>query len=360
MKPPLKPEFKRAAATRLDWLEAFHALDAKRFDFAIRPVEPVPRFFITGKPVSTPGNLPNIIAQAKAGKSAFVGSLIAAAIAADQKIEGADTLGVTATAPGQKILIHFDTEQSVFDHDQLVRRAMSRAGADSMPDWLWSYPLAGFGAEELRNMLTVAMWAASERGGVFAAIVDGTADLVSDVNDAEECNGLVSHLHALAIRYDCPIVNVIHENPGANFGKMRGHLGSQLERKAESNIRMTKADEITIVFADKMRRAPISEKDGPRFTWSDQAGMHVSCETAGEERNDAKRDNLRDQVEAVFIAAGLPSLAWGALREGIEKSEGIGQSGARKRIEAMKKLGVIQKNVIGHWELTPQRPDNAP
>jgi hypothetical protein len=39
------------------------------------------------------------------------------------------------------------------------------------------------------------------------------------------------------------IVGVIHFNPGGE--KTRGHLGSQLERKAETNLRL-----------DKVRRAP--------------------------------------------------------------------------------------------------------
>lgn len=370
---PTRVELEQIEANRLKNEEAagkyrrqeslLERAEERLFNFANPPVEPIPRFLINGSAVCTPGNLTNIIAQAKAGKSAFIGAKIAAAICAGNEDVTRDTLGVTATAPGRKILVHFDTEQSLVDHDQLIRRALSRAGVDAKPSWLRSYGLAGFRVDEVREMLAAVLWQAQDDGGLFAVIIDGVADLASDVNDAKECNALVSELHNLAIKYDCPIISVIHENPGSDFGKMRGHLGSQLERKAESNIRLRKNGEITVVFSEKMRRAPIFEKDGPRFAFSKEAGMHLSTASLGRSRDDAKREKLHDQAEAVFLAAGVPSLSWAAMREGIAKSDGIGISGAGKRFDAMKALGVIKKNEVGHWSLapaTPQHPESTP
>lgn len=328
-------------------------LQSRRFNHAVAPVEPTPRFLINGSSVCTAGNLTNLIAQAKAGKTAAIAAMIAAAICAEHGDSERDTLGITATAPGSKRLLHFDTEQAPFDHDQLVRRMLRRAGVAEPPAWLDSYGLAGFSAAELRRVLVLTMKDAQAHGGVFAVILDGTADLVVDVNDAAECNAFVAELHALAIEHDCPIVNVVHENPGQDGGKMRGHLGSQLERKAESNLRLRKSEEITVVFSEKMRRAPILEKDGPRFRWSDADGMHVSCLSAGATRDNAKCERLRDQAEAVFDAAGAKALSWSELRAGIAKSEGIGPSGAGKRFDAMSALGVIVKDAVGLWRISP-------
>lgn len=205
------------------------------FNFAAPPEDPLPRFLINGRGVCTAGNLTNLIAQAKAGKSALTGAMLAAAICAEFRASARDTLGVTAAAPGKLRLVHLDTEQSRFDHDQHVRRALRRAGVAESPPWLWSFGLAGFSADDLRQVLRLTLEDAHAAGGVFAVIVDGTADLVNDVNDPKECNAFVAELHDLAIRYHCPIINVVHENPGQDGGKMRGHLGSQLERKSESN-----------------------------------------------------------------------------------------------------------------------------
>lgn len=316
-------------------------LYARRFDFAAAPAEPIPRFLINGRSVCTAGNLTNIIAQAKAGKTAVVAAAIAAVMCAEYGNTACDNLGITATAPSSKRLIHFDTEQSIFDHDQLMRRAMRRAGVDKPPTWLDSYGCAGFSAAELRQSLTCTMTDAQTAGGVFAVIIDGTADLMNDVNDAEECNAFVAELHALAIKHDCPIVNVVHENPGGNDGKMRGHLGSQLERKAESNLRLKKSEEITVIFSEKMRRAPILEKDGPRFRWSNEAGMHVSCESIGKTKDDAKREALREEAQSAFVEAKKDSLSW------FEMKKIVGE----KKLKKMRELGVL-RHEFGSYKLT--------
>ena len=283
-------------------------LQARQFDFSTQVLEPVPRFLINGKAICTPGNLTNIIAQAKAGKTATIAAAIAAAICAGTGEEH-DTLGITASDPGSKILLHFDTEQSIYDHHQLILRALRRAGAQAPPDWLRSYALAGFSAVELRRALVIKMKDAAASGGIFAVIIDGTADLVVDVNDSSECNSFVAELHGLAIEHDCPIINVVHENPGQNAGKMRGHLGSQLERKAESNLRLSKQDQVTVIFSEKMRKAPILESDGPRFQWSDDAAMHVSVNVAP--REDTKIVELRELFQGILLPG--QRLNWTAL-----------------------------------------------
>ena len=336
--------------TTADWRAALPAtttnanlliqLHARRFDFAVVPVEPIPRFLINGRSVCTAGNLTNIIAQAKAGKTAVVAAFIAAAICAEYGDTERDTLGITATAPGSKRLIHFDTEQSIFDHDQLVRRAMRRAGVAKPPTWLDSYGCAGFSAAELRQLLTRTMNDAQITGGVFAVIIDGTADLVDDVNHAPECNPVVAELHALAIKHDCPIINIVHENPNGTAGKMRGHLGSQLERKAESNLCLRKSNETTVIFSEKMRKAPILERDGPRFRWSDEAADHVSCETAGKTKDDAKREALREEAESAFVEAKKDAMRWSEMRKIV----------GEKKLATMRELGVI-RNEFGRYKL---------
>ena len=109
--------------------------------------------------------------------------------------------------------------------------------------------------------------------------LDGIADFIADPNDTAEAFDWVDELHQLAIKYDTVIVCVLHENPGSEIGKTRGHLGSQLERKAETNLRLEKdADGVTVVF-ERSRQAHIPKENGPRFMWSDEAKRHVSCET---------------------------------------------------------------------------------
>jgi hypothetical protein len=303
--------------------------------------------------VCTAGNLTTIGAQAKAGKSAVIGAMIAAVTCAELSITGRDTLGVSASPPGHKKLLHFDTEQSPHDAHALIQRSLRRAGGSGVPKFLDSYGLAGFSAQDLVNSLKLQMSALAAVDGIYAVILDGVADLVHDVNDATKCNLFIAELHALAISHDCPIISVLHENPAQDSGKMRGHLGSQLERKAESNIRLKKKGDITVVYGDKMRGAPILEKDGPCIQWSPIDDMHISVSNMSLTADAKKRAALENEAEEVFQQLGLVGLRHGALVAGIATERKIKPASATKIFDDMNRLGVIMKDQnTGLWMIS--------
>lgn len=334
-------------------------LDARRFQWGVVHADPPARYSIGPTPICTPGNITAISAGIKAGKSSFVGAMLAAAMT--QPDSGADCLGVKSSNPRGLALLHFDTEQSLADHDGLIRRAVRRARVAEPPAWLLSYCLTGFGFDECRQAIRQALdRARREFGGVHSAIVDGVADVVADVNDPAASNGLVSEIHALAIAFDCPIVGVIHVNPGSETGKTRGHLGSQLERKAETNLRLEKLEETTVVYSDKNRRAPILKTHGPRFRWDSETMMHVSCECLANSKADAKAAKLGSVAQAAFHAANRPALEWASLVEAIGQVEKIGHSGARKRLDAMHEAKVLFKTPAGLWTLANSGPKTTP
>ena len=135
----------------------------------------------------------------------------------------------------------------------------------------------------------------------------------------------MERLHRLAVQYLTTILCVIHVNPGSENGKTRGHLGSQLARKAESNIELSKdAGEVTTVYTSSSRHAFISKQDGPRFKWDSLAAMHVSCVPETKERNEATRGVLSDLVNEIFnIPDYNGGLAWEDVHKRIEKLEGL-------------------------------------
>jgi hypothetical protein len=213
-------------------------LASRRYNHDAPPPKPPPVLSLGGKPICTAGNVSVLQAGIKAGKSAAVGGIVAACIAGD---DGGDTLGFTADNALLKAVIHFDTEQTPHDHDQLIRRSLRRAGVDHPPDWFESYCLTDCEISDRREMVRLILDDAKERhGGIYLAIVDGVADLCHNVNDIPEANGLVAEIVRLAITHDAPILAVLHENPGQDSGKTRGHLGSELARKAETNLRLQK------------------------------------------------------------------------------------------------------------------------
>lgn len=312
-------------------------LRALRFDPAVDPPEQRVIFRVGKIPICTAGNLANISAEAKAGKSAFTGAMLAAVMATSS----ADCFTVTAENPKGHALLHFDTETSRADWHSLLCRAKRRARVEAFPPWLVSYHLTGRTPHECRRDMEDAIaGAAREFGGVFAVFVDGVGDLVFDPNDPEECFPLVTRLHALAIQYDTAIVNILHRNPGTE--KTRGHLGSQLERKAETNLTLEKdEDGNTVVYSLRQRGPSIPKGDGPRFRWSDGEGMHVSCESVRESRDRAKLEEMAELARNVF--SDRRTMTFSELQKAVMTTASCAERTADARISDMRKFNIITR-----------------
>lgn len=308
---------------------------------------PVPVFSLAGVTISTPGNLTAITAQAKVGKSALVSALIASSITNPER--GRDCLTAEGSNPNGYALLYFDTEQSPYDFQQTVRRTHWRADVEiyEKPDWLLPFGLAGLPIKVMRDGLRLKLQQAKEAfGGVYAVILDGVADYVLDVNDPAECNEFVAQLHGWAIAYHCAILCVIHKNPGSD--KVRGHLGSQIERKAETNLNLEKDGEVTVVWSAKNRGAPISKDTAPRFAWNDEAKMHLQV-TAQESQNAAsKTAEFLSGLAAAVLEPGEKK-SWTELVDAIVKQPGrSGVSVSRKTAEMTVKALTMNGYVIIH------------
>lgn len=327
-------------------------LKARAFDPNKVPPPVRPVFTLGGIVICTPGNLTAITAQAKVGKSALVSAMTAAAMRPPEA--EADCLTAEGYNAHGKALLYIDTEQSPDDFWHAVNRAKRRARVEKLPEWVRAHTIADLPAQIGRKALAIAMADYAElHGGVHSVIIDGVADLVLDVNDAEECNGFVAELHSLAIRYDCSIICVIHKNPGSD--KTRGHLGSQIERKAETNLSMDKEDQVTVVWSEKQRRAPIEKKTGPRFRWDDELKMHVTA-SREENRPAAKVIELLDLAESVLKPGD--SMTWKELVSALQEARSTPdkkpvQSTVDRWILAMKKAEILVLK-FGSYQLNPK------
>ena len=324
-------------------------LAVRRFDFARRPEKPIPVISLGGHPISTAGNITNVQAKAKAGKTAGFSGIIGAACCQDG--QGLDCLGFESENPDGKAVIHFDTEQSRFDADALIRRSLFRGGMDSVPPWLSSFSLADMDKRDRRKALPLVMEdAAQECGGIHFVLVDGVADLCPALNDDVGAFELVEEIHGLAIRFKCPIITTLHENPGSENGKTRGHLGSELERKAETNLRFVKgADGITTIYTELSRSCHIPKDEGFCFRWSEEAQMHVSCGGAAEVNERATKAKAMREAEKSF--GGAEALGYSELVGKIKKALGLQDRAAKGRIGAFRELGVLHQNEAGLLEI---------
>lgn len=323
-------------------------LKTRLYSAEAKPEEPEARFSVAGIPICTPGNLTTISAHAKAGKSAAIGAMIASAFA----LPDADCLGFTSSNPHGGALIHIDTEQSPFDYWELIQRSLRRAKVDKPPAWLRSYCLTGFSPADVRRSIRLLTeQAAKQFGGIHSILLDGTADAAHDVNDPAESNSLTTEVHALAIEFSCPLINIIHVNPGSDF-KTRGHLGSQLERKSETNLRLEKdAHEITVIWADKNRRAPIPKATGPRFAWNPEAGMHLTIASQRSAKDEAEKKAMQIEAEAVFSAAKNTQIRHGQFIKFLMKEVQASESTAKRRFVEMLRTQIIRKEQTGFYAL---------
>jgi hypothetical protein len=349
-------------------------LKAREFDPTKQPPPTVPIFEVAiGKDadggtiwtmISTPANLTAIIAPPKVGKTSFSSAMMAATITNETE---ADTLGVRGFNAEKKAVLFVDTEQAPDDFWHGIDRTRRRARLitpTEIPPWIKAYTVADLAAPISRRAIELKMADLQEEfGGIHSVFIDGVADLVLDVNDAAECNALVASLHELAIRYRCAIVCILHLNPGTD--KARGHLGSQIERKAESNLKIEKDGSISVVWSNKQRRTPIEKTNGPRFAWSNEAKMHVTV--AGDDtgltmKQQEKVVEYYDLAASVF--ADRPSMKWSelyaALQEARKTPDGIPSKNTVERwIKAMKAKNVIQV-FHGNYRLTvPPTPTDT-
>jgi hypothetical protein len=223
------------------------------------------------------GSIVVIQGKVKSGKTAVVGAILGAAIGGT-----GDLFGLESPNPLKKAVLHYDTEQSRYEHfDVLDVSVRKRAGFTEIPKHLHSYTMLQLEIGERWKTIQADVERRSvQHDGVHLVVLDGVADLVNDPNDASGSFSLIHELHAFADRHQCLIVAVLHENPGSGSKKTRGHLGSQMERKARTSISVEKDgnSEIVQMYVVGARKCSWPKREAVCFQYDAEAGMHVTVD----------------------------------------------------------------------------------
>lgn len=179
-------------------------------------------------PIGTYGNFSFVQAPPKTKKTFFVSLL--SSVYLNNSI---DFGGALRGHRDGKALIHFDTEQGHFHAQKVFKRPYDIANQKEFDNY-HTYALRKYSYKERLAFIDYYLYNKAKNVGVI--IIDGIADLVSDVNDLEQSNNVVQHLMRWTEEFNCHIVTVIHSNFGTD--KPTGHLGSFLEKKAETQIQL--------------------------------------------------------------------------------------------------------------------------
>jgi hypothetical protein len=353
-----------AASGRLGLRERAYSL---RFD-PDKPPPPDETCMVIGDtPIAARGNLTVEQGKSKTGKTAVVSAVMGAAQRGEFQAAG-DTLCVSWVGECTGAIVHLDTEQSLGDWHGLVRRSITRSGLPAVSPRLVSLPLVMFSRADRMEILRQTLVFEHERAGVDLVMIDGVADLCKSPNDEGEALELVSRLHAMAQEYHCTIFCVIHENPSTDQSKTRGHLGSELNRKAFANLRIDKDTETSVstIYGTDMRKRDIPKEQGFCFAWDDEAKMHTfqgrAAGLKAAQRETQAIATAREEWEPIFeFAAGsgtngaCPDLSANLAAQAERDMSGTKKLTAydtmKKRKQRAESLGVLRKTGAGLWAL---------
>ena len=207
--------------------------------------------------IGTYGNFSFIQAPPKSMKTFFV-SLLGSAFC---NPKGKFTRGMDSFRDN-KHFVHFDTEQGEW-HAQRVFKRIQWMNKGIGLDFYHTFALRKISYKSRIDFIEYYLDCMREEGKeIGLVVIDGVADLVSDANNLEESSAIVQKIMAWTTIYNCHIVTVIHSNNGSD--KPTGHLGSFLEKKAETQIQLSRDENklgAITVSCKRSRNTPFEQFD---------------------------------------------------------------------------------------------------
>ena len=305
-------------------------------------------------PLGTQGNILCITGGEGTGKSNYVAALIAGSIRKDDR--SIDTLGVNVRDNSDnKAVLLYDTEQSEVQLFKNVSNLLKRAKQQDKPEELKAFSLTGMSRKERLQAIVQSMDKYHyQYEGIRLVVIDGIADLVLSANDEAESIRIVDELYRLAGIYKTCIVCVLHYVP--NGLKLRGHLGSELQRKAAAilSIELDNDPSVSVVKALKVRDGSPLDVPLMQFSWDKEIGMHIYIgEKPREEKEKRKEKELAVVAREIF--SSQKHLTYIDLCDRIQQAMDVKERTAKSYIKFMREKEIIIKDpsnqnyfMIGH------------
>lgn len=339
-----REEFVKLFLKLLDSLygDTMAVLKSCEIDYDHPPLAAVSIITAGDVPLGTEENILCITGGEGTGKSNYTAALVAGAI--QEKETDTDLLGVRVE-PNRKrrAVLLYDTEQSEQQLYKNTGRLLRRAGRERMPEFLHVYCLTGMSRSE---RLTAIMQSMDKyhylHGGIHLVVIDGVADLIRCANDEGESVALIDEIYRLAGIYRTCIAAVVHFVP--NGLKLRGHLGSELQRKSAAILSIEKDEnpEISVVKALKVRDGSPLDIPLMQFRWDKQAGMPVYVgEKPRAEKEKRKEKELAEMAREAFTRQ--EKYGYIELCELIQEMLEVKERTAKGYIRYMREKEIIEK-----------------
>jgi len=223
---------------------------------------------------------------------------------------------------------------------------------DKCPDYFSSYNIRQLEVAQYTEITTqICERALRKCGGIHLMVIDGIADFIKDVNDAEQSTAIVKYFEELAIKYQTPIIVIVHTNPGSD--KERGHLGSQCQRKCESLLMVKTEGNISFIEPKLLRMAGKANIPAIQFMYDKSKGYHVGCgiRNVSEDKNETRLNSIKIICQQVF--GGQTSLSYHDAIMAIMQKTNKGKTMVKIYFADMKAHKMIEKGEDKRWRINP-------
>lgn len=248
-------------------------------------------------------------------------------------------------------ILYVDTEQGMWSSEHIIEKAMQMAGFDPNDN------IAQLSAINLRKTPKRQRKTAIERyvstGQYDVVIVDGIKDLCYDFNDLKESDELMVDVLSLVDTFNVSFITVLHENPSGDNGKMRGHLGTEVENKAFEVLESKRVDDVFNV-SNTERRAKMIPTFAFRFNEDDELEVcepNVGRETTSQgplrPTKEEKEAKLWNQFRKAWEDNPNLSLTQQEICDNLAKKCGMKTTTAKRRIEDYLAQGKIYRDGEG-------------
>ena len=305
---------------------------------------------VNGVPLGTQDNLFCITGGEGTGKSNYVAAILAGTLGTE-RLPAEKTLGLEITPnPNGLAVLHYDTEQSEAQLHKNLGKTLQRASLKTVPEFYHSLYLASLSRKDRLKLIRESMDLFHHKhGGIHLVVIDGIADLIRSANDETESIAIVDELYRLAGIYNTCIICVLHFVP--NGIKLRGHIGSELQRKAAGILSIEKDDnpEYSVVKALKVRDGSPLDVPMMLFGWDKAEDMHVyRGEKSKEDKEKRKTDELIGVVKEAFRSS--LKLSYQELCEVLMREMEIKDRTAKKYIAYMKEQRILAQDTNGNYQ----------
>ena len=305
---------------------------------------------VNGVPLGTQDNLFCITGGEGTGKSNYIAAILAGTLGTE-RLDAEQTLGLEVTPnPKGLAVLHYDTEQSEAQLHKNLGKTLRRASLTSVPDFYHSLYLASLSRKDRLKLIRESMDLFHHKhGGIHLVVIDGIADLIRSANDETESIAIVDELYRLAGIYNTCIICVLYFVP--NGIKLRGHIGSELQRKAAGILSIEKDEnpEFSVVKALKVRDGSPLDVPMTLFGWDKALDMHVyRGEKSKEDKDKRKSNELHAVIRDAFRSA--TRLSYQQLCEILMRELDIKDRTAKKYIAYMKEQGILIQDSQGNYQ----------